>query len=334
MSNKPYFCLYAHNIPVRGATRSAIYDLQRQNVVPVPNVLYDILLDFKQHPWTETQERYAPNNPQLFAQYLSFLQKKDLGFFAETPNGFPELKLHWYSPHRVQNAVLSYAFAHYSLRDVLTQLDALQCRHVELRLSLQGHCWAEIVDLFRQMEAKSFLSVTLLLAYSSALVNEQQLGALYEEFPKIQCIIVHAAPMNFQSATHPGKIAYVTQDLQQEKPRNRNVVNLDYFTEALQFNPYFNRKVCVTDQGSIKNCLLLSPSFGNVNTTRLEAVLANPDFQELWHAAPDQTLGLRDSELRYAHFSADYLVRNPATGLFDLEHRGLQLTNPLVAEAA
>ena len=321
MSTSPYFCLYAHNLPVRGATRSAVYDLHRQGITLIPNVLHAILLDFRHRPWAETQQQFAPGNPALFGHYLDFLQAKELGFFTRTPADFPALSLRWHSPHHVQNAVLSYAFGQYSLPDVLAQLDGLQCRHLELRLTLGHHAWAEVVALFQQLEPMGFQSVTLLLTYSEALPDEPALGAFYEQFPKIQCIIVHSAPGAYQSPAYPGKLAFVAQNLPREQPRTRHIVNLEYFTEAQQFNPYYHRKICVSESGSIKNCLLLPQRFGNVNTTPLAAALANPAFQELWHAAPDQTVGLRDSELRYAHFSADYLVKNPASGLFDVEHR-------------
>ncbi|MBO2013097.1 hypothetical protein [Hymenobacter negativus] len=317
MSTKPYFQLYAHNIAVKGSTRSAIYDLQRQDIVLIPNVLHRVLRHLVQHPWRETQQAFAPGNPVVFQQYIDFLLRKDLGFFLHNPASFPALSLAWNSPHHVQNAVISYAFAHYHLGAVLAQLDQLQCQHLELRLRLPGQNWPEVLALFEQMAAMSFASVSLLLAYSEAVPDEQQLRLLYEHFPKIQHIIVHDAPYGAPSAAHPEHVVFVTADLQREQPRDRYIVNSEFFTEAMRFNPYYNRKLCVDDAGYIKNCLLQPKRFANVNTTRLATVLQDADFQELWHAAPDQTVGLQDSELRYAHFSADYLVRDTGSGLFN-----------------
>ncbi|GGF03783.1 hypothetical protein [Hymenobacter cavernae] len=320
MSSKPYFCLYAHDIAVQGATRSAIYDLQHQHITFIPNVLYKVLLHLKQHPWRETQQVFAPGNPQLFDQYLHFLLQKDLGFYIDAPASFPPLSLAWHSPHHVQNAVVSYAFAHYSLPDVLAQLDALHCRHLELRLNLGCRgAWPEVVALFQQLETMVFSSVTLLLAYSENVPDEPQLGAFYEQFAKIQHILVHRAPYSRPGGTHPGQIAFTERDLCADQPKDCYIVNSEFFTEALQFNPYYNRKVCVSAEGYVKNCLLRPEHFANVRDTRLATVLARPDFQELWHAAPDQTAGLQASELRYALFSAAYLVRDSASGLFTRE---------------
>ncbi|MBT9395462.1 hypothetical protein KLP40_20020 [Hymenobacter sp. NST-14] len=316
MSTKPYFCLYAHNLVVRGATRSAIYDLQRQTIIPIPSILHSILTHLKQYPWRETQRIFASRNEALFGQYMQFLLDRELGFFVSSPACFPALDLQWHSPHHIQNAVVSYAFRDYDLEDVLSQLDALHCRHLELQLNLGSHCWEDVLPFFQQLQTTGFLSVNVVLAYSAAGPSEQQLAELYQQCGKIQHILVHSAPYNRVGSAHPHNLAFVRTDVRTTKPRNRYVVSSEYFTEALRYNPYYNRKVCVSETGHVKNCLLRPEHFATVQTTRLATVLGDPAFQELWHAAADHTVGLRDSELRYAHFSADYLVRDTASGLY------------------
>lgn len=317
MNAKPYFHLFAHNVAVRGRTRSAIYDLQRQRIVPIPHVLHEVLLELRQQPWRQVQQRLTPTNPQLFEQYLDWLLTRDLGLFIDAPAELPALGLHWHSPHRVQNAVVRHAFAHYDLAAVLQQLDALHCRHLELHLTAPtDQPWSALHALAQQLHDTVFQSVTLLLRYAPALADEAALAALYADNPKLRLVLVHAAPASRPLTAHPDNVAFVAQDLDQVLPRPRYVVNLEYFTEAQQFNPYYNRKICVDELGHLKNCLLHARSFGHVGTTSLKAVLSRPDFQALWHAAPDRTLQLQDSELRYALFSADYLVQDAATGLF------------------
>lgn len=317
MTNLPaYFYLYAHNIAVKGRARSVIYDLQHQRLVPIPTILHTILGDLKQQPWCSVQQKYAPHDPAVFDKYLAFLQEKDLGLFVSSLAPFPPLALAWHSPYPVQNAVVSYTFGQYALPDVLAQLEALHCRHLELHLTTHGQSWADIAAVLRPLASTGFQSVTVLLTYAPAVADEQQLRLLYEQHPKIQCLVVHGAPAYRRSSSHPDSIVWVPQDLRQARPGNRYVVTVEYFTEALRFNPYYNRKICVDELGTIKNCLLHTAGFGNVATTRLAAALASPEFQELWHAAPDQTADIRESELRYALFCADDLRRDTATGLF------------------
>lgn len=315
MSHKPYFCLYAHNIPVLGKARSAIYDLQRGQLVVIPNILYRILLDLRLRPWRAVQQQYAPDDAALFGKYIKFLMDRDLGLFVDDPLDFPPLSLQWESPHAVLNAVVSYEFEQYDLTAVLTQLDALQCRHLELRLTTRAGCWPEVLRLADELVDKSFHSVTLLLTYSPALADLALVDALYARCPKILSLVVHAAPNACASMVHPGKVAFITPDLRRVPPRPRYVVSLQYFAEAQRFNPYYNRKLCVDETGAIKNCLMLADSFGHVDKTPLAEVLAGEAFQVLWHVAPDRMTGVKDSELRYALFSTDCLVEDPYSKL-------------------
>ena len=325
MADKSYFCLYAHNIPVQGKARSAIYDLQRGQLVVIPNVLYRIVLDLRQQPWRTVQQQYAPDDAALFGKYLAFLLERDLGLFVDDPLDFPPLSLQWESPHTVVNAVVSYEFGQYDLAAVLTQLDALHCQHLELRLTTRAGCWPEVLRLADQLVDKSFQSVTLLLTYSPALAEPALADALYARCPKILSLVVHTAPSAHASTVHPGKVAFITPDLRRVPSRPRYVVSLPYFAEAQRFNPYYNRKLCVDEAGAIKNCLLLADSFGHVDTTPLAEALAGEAFQELWHVAPDRVEGVKDSELRYALFSADYLREDPHSG------RWVALPHPALA---
>jgi hypothetical protein len=181
---------------------------------------------------------------------------------------------------------------------------------------------------------KSFQSVALLLTYSPVLADPALADALYARCPKILSLLVHAAPVARASTAHPGKVAFITQDLRRVPPRPRYVVNLQYFAEAQRFNPYYNRKLCVDETGAIKKCLLLADSFGHVDATPLAEVLAQEAFQALWHAAPDRTAELQDSELRYALFSADCLVEDPHSGLFVAPSRLVRARSGELVEAA
>ncbi len=49
----------------------------------------------------------------------------------------------------------------------------------------------------------------------------------------------------------------------------------------------------------MKNCLLRSKSFGNINNHSLENIISKEDFQDLWHASVDKIQNVCNSELRY-----------------------------------
>ena len=75
--------LYASCLPVRGARRSVICDLQRARVLPVPNSLYELFdkrgcisLHRLRRTIADTGTR------QVLDEYIAFLLREELAFFC------------------------------------------------------------------------------------------------------------------------------------------------------------------------------------------------------------------------------------------------------------
>jgi len=47
MNPQLYFQLFACCLPVKGSSRSVVCDIQRNDYQLIPNILYDILIDYK-----------------------------------------------------------------------------------------------------------------------------------------------------------------------------------------------------------------------------------------------------------------------------------------------
>ena len=320
--NQAYFLLYAHNVPVRGSKRAAIYNLQAGQVLYIPLVLTNLIEAMRQAPVVEVRASFAPTRPDLFDAYLDFLIRNDLGFYTNNPECFPRLSLDWDTPHPVQTAVIDLNIAHYDPFPVLDQLDALLCRHIEIRLSNGNGTAATLKRLLAATHDRGFRSVSLLLDYAIVLGQPSAwVHRLFDECARIDFILVYNAPFAGKSRTHPEHIQFLEDDLnsaafREKTAKRRPIVNIPYFTESQQFNPYYNRRVCISQQGQIKNCLLHEQSFGSVLATPLSTAISSETFQALWHAAPDQVAHLRDSELRYCLFLPYALIHDNATGLF------------------
>ncbi|WP_077919561.1 hypothetical protein [Spirosoma sp. 209] len=320
--NPNYFLLYAHNIPVRGKERAALYNLQAGHILCIPLVLTDLIEAMRTAPVETVRQQFAPTRPELFDAYLNFLLRNDLGFYTDEPTLFPPLSLQWDTPHHIQTAVLDLDFDQYDPVAVLDQLDGLQCRHVEYRLQTGRGTARQLEALMEANQGRGFRSVSLLIDYQTALGQPPQwVHRLYEACPKIEFMLVYNAPYAGKSRTHPAHIQFIQDDIRSASyrasaTRRRHIVNVGYFTEAQQFNPYYNRRVCISQAGEIKNCLQHRRSFGSVLTDRIDAVVSRADFRELWLASPDRVAGLRDSELRYCLFMPHELVADPETGLF------------------
>ncbi|GAB2963024.1 hypothetical protein GCM10027048_34760 [Hymenobacter coalescens] len=305
-----HFQLYAHQVPVRGRDRSAIYDLHNAQVTFIPNVLYDILAALDQQPYADVQAAYA-YDAASFGQYMAFLQRKELGFFTDNKAAFPKLRLEHHCPDELTSAVVEHDFRHYDFATVAAQLDALRCRHLELRLTHATP--ARLARLADSLAGTTLRAVTVLLEYTAA-VSAAELRALHAAHPKLSRIICHSAPHTGPDADLPALSYTPWRPGAAAPPEPRYVVNTQFFAEAQRHNPYYNGRVCISRTGLVKNCLRHARSFGQVPTDALADIVRRDDFRELWFAAPDAIEELRDSPLRYCTYFPHELRRTAPGG--------------------
>jgi hypothetical protein len=305
-----HFLLYAHNVPVRGRDRSAIYDLHNAQITFIPNVLYDIVAALARQPYAAVEAAYS-YDATSFGKYLAFLQQKGLGFFTDRAEAFPRLDLSYHCPDPLTSAVVEYEFRHYDFAALVQQLDALRCRHLELRLRRATP--KRLAALAAALSGTTLRSVVIWLEYGAA-VSSADLRALYAAQPKISRLFCHSAPWSGTDAELPALIytQWHPDDAAAPLPAARYVVNSQFFAEAQHRNPYYNGKVCVSRRGDIKNCLQHARSFGRLPTDTLPEVIRRAEFQELWFAAPDAIEELRDSPLRYCTWFPHALRRTAA----------------------
>jgi SPASM domain peptide maturase of grasp-with-spasm system len=311
-----YFKIFAHNIPVKGKERSAIYDLQKGEITLIPNILYAIIQDLNQEPLQDIRHKYAPNNPELFDNYINFLQKKDLGFKTKSPQNFPDLVLEFDVPTEIYTAIIESDFKEYNLKLLLEALDELLSQNLEIRLNINDLTQIEVHDFMQLLNNKTFRSIVLILDYRQELWYEDWAISLYEACSKIEKMIIVNCPIRFYSEKYSQQILYSTKTLSElGQYKKRYIVNQNYFTEALLFNPFYNRKICIDNYGNIKNDLRQQESFGSISksrnvTNQLLEILGNESFRERWNASPDTIEELKDSELRYCQFMPFLITKN------------------------
>ena len=312
------FKLFAHNIPVKGKEKGAIYDLQNQQITTIPNVLCNILSDLNHDSVQNIKQKYTPNSPELFDNYITFLRQKGLGCDVLNLENFPTLDLSWDCSSEINIAVIQHTFDYYHLENILWQLDDLLCRHLELRIELPDKNLSHLERILNFVHDKVFKSITLLIDYQS--IGIEKSVQIFEMCRKIDFIIVHDSPWKMPHSNYPQNILFIEESISEmsKNMKEKYIVNMSYFTESQQFNPFYNRKICIDNEGNIKNSLDNLLNFGNVNTHKIREVVSSKSFQKLWYASPDKIIGLRDSALRYATFLTADLEEDDA-GLFHIK---------------
>src|ERR1035437_8652668 len=107
-SNLRYFKLFACCIPVKGAMRSMICDLQRNDFSFIPEGLFDILTEHKLKTIGEIKNAFQNQYDETIDEYFQFLEAQEYGFWCNKDelDLFPALDLTWDEPYEIANAII------------------------------------------------------------------------------------------------------------------------------------------------------------------------------------------------------------------------------------
>ena len=87
--SEPVFKLFANCIPVKGARRGLLCDLQAGRTKLIPNSLCDLLTDYPDRPIDEIKAAFDRRYDEEIDEYFSFLVDNDWGFICREPERFP-----------------------------------------------------------------------------------------------------------------------------------------------------------------------------------------------------------------------------------------------------
>ncbi len=318
MSEQIYFKLFACCIPVKGAVRSCLCDIQRGVVKFIPNLGFGILTDFAKDTIEEIKAKHDTRNHKEINDFFSILVKEEWGFYTSEPEKFPTLELTWETPLEITNAILDYDENWGSqINDVLQQLNDLGCEALQLRvyniITLE-----KIDNLLGKISTSRLRSVELVIKYDSYF-NDEALLNLSKKHRRIRSIIVHSSPIN-RSISDLNKyllsISYVDSQIDShfhcgQINESFFSLNIETFTESQHYNSCLNRKISIDAKGEIKNCPSIIKSFGNISNTTLKQVLEKKGFTTNWNIVKDKIAVCKDCEFRYVCTDCRAYIENP-----------------------
>lgn len=296
-----YFQLFANCIPVRGAARSVVCDLEKGRLKYIPNLLFDVLEKGKSLPVELLKRHYQGQYDQGIDEYFTLLAKEGFGHFTDSPEHFPPLDLSVERPlGLLQNAMLELEWPLcYEVPAVLAKLQGLGCRAISLYML--GH--------FPKLEFSHILTLLQrgILRYIEVFVSfemgfsDEEVWKLLRQHPRLQRFEIYDS--SFDQTVHHDNIALRGRFKKiKESPLSRRVgfaPNLPAFVEAQRHNLALNGRACIDKEGFIKNDLAHGQRFGQASTDNLGQVLAGEAFQKMWHLGNDLIKKCRDCEHRY-----------------------------------
>ncbi|MEZ4776759.1 MAG: grasp-with-spasm system SPASM domain peptide maturase [Bacteroidia bacterium] len=306
LTDNKCFMLFASCIPVKGFAKSIIADIQREQYLPVPNLLADILIENRGQSIQAIKARYQHQYDEGLDSYFQELARTEWGFFTEEPACFPPISMDWDHPAMITNAILDIdSSQHYDMRGVIQELDELGCKAVQIR----GFGELETDMIYKWLEAAEntgIFSIELLLP-SAAFDSIQEAETMVLRYCRIVSLTLYNSENEGWAETeHLAAKDIICFTRQTVQPHSEElcgpeffVTNIHSFTEAQHFNLGLNRKIAVDMLGNIRNFPGHSQAFGHVSSTTLAAVAESGEFQAAWKTPVDKIENCKECEFRY-----------------------------------
>ena len=316
---KHFFRLFSNCIPVKGASRSLICDIQRQDFNLIPNVLFEIL---KIKPLFEIEElvaQYGYENKETIEEYIDFLVKNEYCFQSDSDDDllFPELDLFWDEPFSITNSIIDVnSFNYDNIRSIANQLHELGCKNLEIRFfsSFNEQTFDSVLSCFNDTIITNIL---MYVKYEEELFDATNCLNLIVKNPTVSLIYLHSIQDKreinqnlhdkiieienaIDSHLHCG---FISQDYFS--------INLKTFTESQKHNTCLNRKISIDVNGEIKNCPSMTKSYGNIKDTTLKEAIEKAGFKDVWYIHKDQIDVCKDCEFRHICTDCRAYIQDP-----------------------
>ncbi len=316
-----YFLLFSNCIPVKGASRSVIVDLQREDMFFLPNELYELVKELNEKPYASVCDLYDQESIASLDEFIRYLQDCELGFWTDSPSFFPPLDLSWDSPSLITNALIDVkGDCEHPWERIFDELENLGCKDLQIRCYDTMEPF-EISRILSLLDRRRIKSAELILKFDPR-YTKTFARTLTKQFLRIRTLYFHSAPVDdvylmkdSKSALAMGNIVYTKQSITANDHCGKIspsyfAFGLSTFTESVHFNSCLNRKVSIDHNGDLKNCPSLPNVYGNIHTHSISDVL-DSNFKALWHVTKDQVSICRDCEFRYVCTDCRAFLDNP-----------------------
>jgi len=301
MEKKQYFKLFASCIPVKGAKESIIMDLEREKWYDIPNILLDVL-DKNDDTIDNLKIKFKNKYDKGIDTYFQSLVNNELGFFTSNPTMFPDINSDFLSPYKLSTAIiiLEKSF-NFNLKKVFKEIEELGCQSLQIRIYSTIN-YSELLESLKVFSNSRLKIIEIYSDYYKDFINSMNEIQLIDS-RLFWYLFDNTTLYNNQSIKTPYKINWFKGSLTKlnsEKINKNNFsCNINFFTEAINYNVGLNRKICITSNGDIKNYVNHNHTFGNISNTMLSDVLENDIFSQNGNYHNNTIEKCRDCQYRY-----------------------------------
>jgi len=304
-----FFNLYSNCIPVQGNMESIIVDLQNNEYINIPNLLFGVLNKTRSYTVNEIKNFFNDELNEGIDHYFEYLNQIDYGFFLDNVKNFPKLNLDWNSPLKINNAILEISEGcNYDFNLAIKELSTLGCSAIQVRINNPdvNDILSNIIEATRMSRIKS---VEVFLP--EPLFEESLVKYLKDIENRISIIVVHSVKneeltRNIYKDTKffkDKKLVFISKVINNDTTdvidKEKFITNIDFFCESQSYNVALNRKVCIDNDGNLKNFLSHKNTFGNFKNKRMIDLIEDSNFTQKWFVNNDSIEICKDCQFRY-----------------------------------
>lgn len=306
-----YLVLFSCCIPVKGHVQGVIMDIQRNKYFNVPNDVIDVAIQLNQVSFIEVEELYS-SDEETFHEYVDFLLKNELVFWASQPSDFPVIsKKPWFlSP--ITNAIVEIRDLDILSYNVPYQLSNLNCQWVEIRYL--RHDFVYLYECIKQFQNTRIRAIEIVI---QSPCTDKQLVDILNLSARITKITIFDAGKShlekklgvdivslknkYEGSLHCGHVS-----------KAEFAVNLPMYLDSLNGNSCLANKISIDHNGQIKNCPSMRTSYGSIADTELKDALKKEEFTKYWPISKDDIKVCNVCEFRYICTDCRAFTENPA----------------------
>jgi len=298
------FQLASNCIPVRGAVRTLICDLQRQIGRLIPSTFYDFIVSIDRRPLSILEHEHSSADWAVLRKNMAGLISEGYAFWTPTSHVFVPMALDWESPARVTNAIIDIAATStHDYKEIVGQLGQIGCLAIQFRsftpLSLKN-----IHEICQACNGSLLRHVDMILPFTIEF-TESALNEFCSQNPLITRMTIYSSPYS-KRMTIPLTPTFIDFELGSFTTTSCGQVheklfsmNLHHVLESMSFNNCLNRKLSIDAQGEIRNCPSTPEKYGDSKLVLLKDALKHHEFNKYDLINKDHIEGCKDCEFRY-----------------------------------
>ena len=292
-----FFSLFANCKLVQGNEASAIFDLQRGKYFVIPNDLANFIENLKGNKIANIFSMYGVENENIIKEYFDFLISNDLGFVFEKDelNFFKPLSKKWDFPGLISNAIIDINSLSIPFIDLLiNNLEDLGCENVFVTI-MGGESDSLLLKTLKAITESSIYSISIDI--SDTQFSNQQLLDIINNNKRIDYLFLKRES---KVESNHNKLVYYDK-----WPQTNEIlfsVNIKSYTEALNYNLYYNRKIFINEVGEYSNTKEFKNVLGNFyhdKLTKISEIMMSEKFNYFGKISKNEIEGCKSCQYKY-----------------------------------